>query len=389
MNNTFTKLIIAVIAGFIAGEVAHNFSGSLNFISAVVVVRHIAGQIILFFVPLIIFAFISSSIAKMGNEASQLLTKALVLAYSSSIGAAFMAMGIGYAIISRLNITTSTNSAQSLPKMLFELNIPPIMSVMSALALAVIVGLGCVWSRSQHLAKLLNDLHHTILTSLQKMLIPTLPIFIGANFCILSYQGELVAQLPTFATLLAIALVAHFVWLLILYGAAGVVTHKNPWLVAKNYGIAYLTAVGTMSSAATLPVAINAAYRSPILNKKRVDFAIPLLSNIHLSGSILTETLFVMAVSQIIYGSMPEPSTMVLFILLLGLFAIGAPGVPGGTVIASLGIVISILGFDASATALLLTIFALQDSFGTACNIVGDGAIALILNKSNSEIQVR
>jgi Na+/H+-dicarboxylate symporter len=134
-----------------------------------------------------------------------------------------------------------------------------------------------------------------------------------------------------------------------------------------------------MSSAATLPVALKCAKKSDVLRDDIRDFTIPLCANIHLCGSVLTETFFVMAISQILYGKMPPVSTMVLFVLLLGIFAIGAPGVPGGTVMASLGIVISVLGFNDAGTALLLSIFALQDSFGTACNVTGDGAIALML----------
>ncbi|MDJ0288796.1 cation:dicarboxylate symporter family transporter, partial [Bacillus altitudinis] len=147
----------------------------------------------------------------------------------------------------------------------------------------------------------------------------------------------------------------------------------------KYYGPAYLTAVGTMSSAATLPVALESAKKSKALREDIVDFAIPLCSNIHLCGSVLTEVFFVMTVSQILYGKIPSLPTMILFIVLLGVVAIGAPGVPGGTVMASLGLIISVLAFDEAGTALMLTIFALQDSFGTACNVTGDGAIALML----------
>ncbi len=146
----------------------------------------------------------------------------------------------------------------------------------------------------------------------------------------------------------------------------------------KYYGPAYLTALGTMSSAATLGVALECARKSPILRKEISDVTIPLFANIHLCGSILTETVFVLTVSQMLYGSMPSILQITLFILLLGLFAIGAPGVPGGTVLASLGLIISVLHFNEAGTALLLTIFALQDSFGTACNITGDGALTLI-----------
>ena len=171
----------------------------------------------------------------------------------------------------------------------------------------------------------------------------------------------------------------HYIWLFLLYAVGGAYSKKSPVEVIRHYGPAYLTAVGTMSSAATLAVALSGAGKSKVLRKDMIDFGIPLFANIHLCGSVLTEVFFVMTVSQILYGSLPSLTTMILFCLLLGIFAIGAPGVPGGTVMASLGLIISVLGFDDSGTALMMTIFALQDSFGTACNITGDGALALML----------
>ena len=151
------------------------------------------------------------------------------------------------------------------------------------------------------------------------------------------------------------------------------------WEVLRHYGSAYLTAVGTMSSAATLGVALECAGQAKTLRRDMVSFGIPLFANIHLCGSVLTEVFFCMVVSQILYGALPSLPTMLLFCVLLGVFAIGAPGVPGGTVMASLGLVTGLLGFDGAGTALVLTVFALQDSFGTACNVTGDGALTLIL----------
>ena len=173
----------------------------------------------------------------------------------------------------------------------------------------------------------------------------------------------------------------HFIWMAVLYIAAGIYSGSNPLKVIRNYGPAYITAVGTMSSAATLAVALRCAKKSePVLRDDMVDFGIPLFANIHLCGSVLTEVFFVMTVPQILYGKIPDAGTMILFCVLLGVFAIGAPGVPGGTVMAYLGLITGVLGFDETGTALMLTIFALQDSFGTACNITGDGALTMILS---------
>jgi len=210
--------------------------------------------------------------------------------------------------------------------------------------------------------------------------IPILPIFIATTFATLAYEGSITKQLPVFLKVILIVLVGHYIWIAILYTIGGIVSGKNPWSLLKHYGPAYMTAVGTMSSAATLPVSLKCVRKSGVLDEEITNFAIPLGATTHLCGSVLTETFFVMVVAKILYGAVPPVGTMVLFILLLGVFAVGAPGVPGGTVLASLGLIISVLGFDETGTALMITIFALQDSFGTACNITGDGALALILN---------
>ncbi|MEG2791231.1 MAG: dicarboxylate/amino acid:cation symporter [Odoribacter sp.] len=376
LSSTIFKLIIAVFVGIILGL----FVGE-GFMNIVVTIKYILGQLIFFMVPLIILSFISSSIAKMKGNASRMLGWALGLAYISSIGAAFMAMFLGYWLLPMLTISPATEGLKELPDLLFKLDIPPVMSVMSALVVAIMIGLATVWTKSEIFEHILDNFQKMVLLLINRILIPILPFFIAANFCALSYEGSITKQLPIFLNVMGIVLVAHFIWLLFLYLSAGAFSGKSPWQVIRYYGPAYFTAVGTMSSAATLPVSLKCAQKSPVLKGEVVDFAIPLFANIHLCGSILTEVFFVMTVSLMLYGAVPALSTLILFIVLLGIFAIGAPGVPGGTVIASLGIVVSILGFDETGTALLLTIFALQDSFGTACNVTGDGALTLILSK--------
>ncbi|MFR9525668.1 MAG: cation:dicarboxylase symporter family transporter [Rikenellaceae bacterium] len=378
LSSTLFRLLLAVVVGLVVGP----FVGS-GFMSVVVVVKYILGQLIFFMVPLIVLSFISSSIVKMGALASRLLSLSLLVAYLSSIGAAFLALLLGYNILPCITVASSVEASRVLPELLFEFNIPPVMSVISALVLAVMVGLSVLWSGAESVTKLLGELQRMVMLLIERVMIPILPIFIAANFSALSYQGAITHQLPIFLNVMLVVLVAHFVWLVVLYSVAGLISLKNPWQVVRYYAQPYFTAVGTMSSAATLPISLAAAKRSPILRGQTVDFAIPIFSNIHLCGSILTEVFFVMTVSKILYGTFPDLSTMIIFVLLLGVFAIGAPGVPGGTVIASLGIVTSVVGFDAAGTALLLTIFALQDSFGTACNVVGDGALTLIVDSYN------
>ena len=377
------RLLVALAAGIIVGLALSASDGtavSNALVNIIVTVKYIAGQFISFCVPLIIIGFIAPSITRLGNNASRMLIVALCIAYISSIGAAFFATGAGFAILPFLNISPEVDGLKELPPVVFELTIPQIMPVMSALFFSVMIGLAAAWNSSKLITSVLEEFQKIVLSIVTKMVIPVLPILIGCTFCTLSYEGSITKQLPIFLIIIVIVMIGHYVWLALLYGIAGVYSGRNPFNIIRNYGPAYMTAVGTMSSAATLSVALECAKKSePPLRDDLVNFGIPLFANIHLCGSVMTETFFVMAVSKMLYGQFPSLGKMILFCLLLGVFAIGAPGVPGGTVMASLGLITGVLGFDETGTALMLTIFALQDSFGTACNVTGDGALTLFL----------
>lgn len=368
------RLLLGIIIGILCGLVF-----PFGAMKVVVTLQYILGQLINFCVPLIIIGFIAPSITKLGRNASRLLGVAVVIAYASSVFAALMSTAAGYALIPHLSIDTSVADLQTLPEVVFELSIPQIMSVMSALVLSILLGLAATWTHSHHTISLLEEFQKIILAVVSKVLIPLLPFYIGFTFCNLSYEGTITRQLPAFVQIILIVMAGHYIWMAVLYLIAGAYSKKNPLEVLRHYGPAYLTAVGTMSSAATLAVALRGARKSKVLRPDMVSFGIPLFANIHLCGSVLTEVFFVMTISKILYGAIPSVGTMVLFCLLLGIFAIGAPGVPGGTVMASLGLISGILLFDDTGLALMMAIFALQDSFGTACNITGDGALTLML----------
>lgn len=373
-NNLISKLILAVILGIVIGQISNT-----QVIGIINTIKYTIGQLIFFVIPLIILGFIAPSITKMKANAGKMLFTMILLSYISSIGAALFSMILGYLIIPNLSISPIVDGLQKLPKLIFMLDVPPVMSVMSALVLSIMLGLAVIATKSTKFEDLLNEFNNIVLKIVSKFIIPLLPIFIFSTFACLSYEGSITKQLPVFIKIILIVIISHYIWLTILYSIAGLVSKKNPLEVIRHYGPAYLTAIGTLSSAATLPVALTCAKKSKILNKDIVDFAIPLGSTTHLCGSVLTEVFFLMTVSKVLYGQLPPLQTMILFIILLGIFAVGAPGVPGGTVLASLGIIISVLKFNDTGIALMLTIFALQDSFGTACNITGDGALALIL----------
>ena len=368
------RLLLSIVIGILLGLV---FPRSVMLV--VVTIKYILGQLITFCVPLIIIGFIAPSITKLGNSATRMLAVAVVIAYVSSVLAACMSMTAGYAIIPHLAIVSAAEGLRELPPVAFQLDIPQIMPVMSALVFSVLLGIAAVWTKAKTISSVLQEFQDIVLKIVEKVVIPVLPFFIMSTFCCLAWEGSITKQLPVFLIVILIVLVGHYIWLAVLYGVATAYSGSSGIEVIKHYGPAYLTAVGTMSSAATLGVALNCARKSKNLRRDMVDFGIPLFANIHLCGSVLTEVFFVMTVSKVLYGKIPPLGTMILFVILLGIFAIGAPGVPGGTVMASLGLITGILGFDENGTALMLAVFALQDSFGTACNVTSDGALTLIL----------
>ena len=383
------KILIGVGLGLLAGYLIKMTSGTptesgglstqhviMNFVLSI---KHIFGQIIFFMVPLIIIGFITPAIVRMKNNANKMLGTILILAYSSSVLAAIMSMVAGYIIIPHLNIARDMTSLTALPEMIFKLDIAPMFPVITSLFFAITFGLAIVYTKSETLEKIFLEVHNVVMLLVNKVIIPILPFFIFTTFVQLTYSGLITDQLPVFVKMVILVLIGHIVWLTILYAIGGLISKQNPLKVIKYYAPAYFTAVGTMSSAATLPVAIKCANKSEVLNKEVANFTIPMGATIHLCGSVLTETFFVMGISYLLTGALPSLTTMLIFVFLLGIFAIGAPGVPGGTVMASIGIIASVLGFDDTGIALVMAIFALQDSFGTACNVTGDGALSLML----------
>ncbi len=395
-DHLLIKIAVAVVLGIIIGIIIKSTSsqavdGQMStqhiLMNIVLSIKHILGQVIFFMVPLIIIGFVTPAITGIKNNTSKMLGAILIMAYLSSVLAAAFAMVAGYLIIPHLDIVKNVTNIE-LPEMIFKLDIAPMFPVITALFFSITFGLAIIYTKSLLLEKIFNELNNVVMLLVNKLIIPILPFFILTTFIELTYLDKITSQFRTFIYMVLIVLIGHFIWLAVLYTIAGIVSGKSPFRVLKHYAPAYATAVGTMSSAATLPVALKCANKSDALDRDVVDFAIPMGATIHLCGSVLTETFFVMGISYILYGSLPSLGTMIVFIILLGVFAVGAPGVPGGTVAASVGIIISVLGFDDTGVGLVMAIFAIQDSFGTACNVTGDGALALMLQgifKKNNE----
>lgn len=224
------RLFIAVIVGILIGQQLN-----IQFMGVMLSLQHMIGQLIFFMVPLVIFACIAPAINQMKSNANKMLVSMLALAYFSSIGAALLAGFSGYTIIPQLNIISSVDQLQELPPLLFKLDIPPLFSVMSALTLALCVGLASVWSKTEQISSLLQELNLLILNIVNRIIIPILPIFIACTFAVLSYEGSITKHFPVFLSVIAIVIVGHFIWLSLLYSIAGIVSGINPWRLIKHY----------------------------------------------------------------------------------------------------------------------------------------------------------
>lgn len=375
-TNTSVRLIFAVISGLLIGSYANE-----TIISIILPIKHLLGQVIFFLIPLIVFGFIAPAITRLKNNASKLLQLSIVMAYLSCLGSATLAAVIGYRTIPLIDISTTESAVRVLPEMIFRLDIPPIMTVLSALFLAFIVGVGVLVTKSNMIENGLYEFQNIVFVTVKRILIPLLPLFIAVNFAIFAYEGDIISKVPLFLLIILITIFCHILWLSFLYVSAGIFSGKNPWQVLKHYGPVVLTALGSQSSAASLGVAIEETRKSKVLDNEVRNFSIPLLGNIHFPGSVLDIVFLVIAVSYLQYGVIPDVEKMLLFIPLLAIFGVAAPGLPGGTLFASLGLIQAVIGIDEAGIAIMVTIFAMLDSFGTAHNITSDGALTLILSR--------
>lgn len=253
-DNLIVRLLLGVALGLVVG-----LNASAQVIGVIDTIKFLLGQIIFFTVPLIIFGFIAPAITQMKANASKMLGAMVGLAYTSSVCAAIMSMVAGYAIIPHLNIITNPEGLKKLPELIFKVEVPPPFSVMTALALALMGGLAVIWTKSEKCEALLGEIQNIMMSIVNKIIIPILPVFVATTFAGLAYEGGITKQLPVFLQVIVIVMLGHYIWLAVLYSLAGVISGRNPWEVLKHYGPAYLTAVGTMSSAATLPIALSCA----------------------------------------------------------------------------------------------------------------------------------
>ncbi len=374
------KLLLGIAVGILFG-----FYLPTPLIKIVATIGYCLGQYIKFIIPLIVIAFVGHGIASFGKQAGKILTMTLVLAYVSTILAETLTAFVGAALLPRLHIAAGALTKGSAVTPYLKIDAPPVMGVMSALLLAIILGIGATWLTRKSLLNFLGDFAEVVMRLLKSALIPVLPYFIATVFCELTAKGQLLPTAKAFATVLLLIIPLQWVWLLVLYGVAGAYNGRNPFPVLRTMLPAYFTACGTMSSAATLPVALDCARKVPWLRRPVVDFCIPLCNIAHLPGAAMAITMSAMTVGMLTQNQPPSVAAFIPFIILLGFIEVAAPGVPGGSITAALGILQTTLGFNDSALALMIALFMIQDSFGTATNVTGDAAITMIVHKALPE----
>lgn len=374
------KLIAGILLGIMMGLYAPHWLTQI-----LITFKALFGQLLFFTVPLLILFFITSGIAALPRNSGKLLGRTLGIAYLSTIAAGTLAFLVASMVIPMLAPAAAdlagTEGVNLTPYI--EMNIPPVMSVMSALAMAFIFGLGIASTQATSLKQLSDQGRDIIQLLLTKIIIPFLPLYIAGVFAQMAAAGTVFVTLKTFGIVLVLAIVLHWVWICSLFIIAGIKAGKSPLGLIKNMLPAYFTALGTMSSAATIPVALQATKNNGVKDDV-ANFAVPLCATVHLSGS--TITIVSCAVAVIMMKSnleIPSLLTMLPFILTLGVVMLAAPGVPGGAVMSAVGLLGSMLGFGEGAIALMIALYMAQDSFGTACNVTGDGAIAVLVDKAS------
>lgn len=378
------KIILAIALGILIGSFAPE-----SVIKIFSTFNGLFGNFLGFIIPFIIIGFIAPGIGTMGRGAGKLLGISTGLAYASTILAGLLALFVANSfypvLLKNQTLDRFGNPEEALLKPYFSIEMTPIMDVMAALMIAFIIGLGLAAIKGEFLQHAMEDFRSIIEKVIAKVIIPLLPIHIFGIFSNMTQGGQVGAIISVFAKVFVMIIGLHMIFLLIQYSFAGALAKKNPVKMLKEMLPAYFTALGTQSSATTIPVTIKHAKKLGA-SEKVTDFSIPLLANIHLSGSTITLVSCSVAVLML-QGQSATLAEVLPFILMLGVTMIAAPGVPGGAVMAALGLLESMLGFDATMVALMIALYMAQDSFGTACNVAGDGAIAVMTDKLSKKEQ--
>lgn len=371
------RIAIAIVFGILIGYIAPQWLGELC-----ATFNAIYSQFLGFMIPMIIVGFVVPAIADIGGRAGRLLVITALLAYGFTVMAGLISYLTGSVLFPDLvGGETSLSEVESVNKLSpwFTVEMPPLMGVTTSLVLSFVLGLGIAFSSGTALRRGMSEFRDIVSKTINTAIIPLLPVYIFGIFLIMTVEGEVGMMLRGFIKIIGVIFVLHVFMLLLQYCIAAPFARRNPLSMLKTMLPAYFTALGTQSSAATIPVTLRQAVRMGV-REDTAGFVIPLCATIHLSGSTLK--IVACALAIMIMHNQPHDLPLFLhFITMLGITMVAAPGIPGGAIMASLGLLQSILGFDQEAVALMIALYIAMDSFGTACNVTGDGAIAAIVDR--------
>ena len=371
-----TKIIIAIAAGILIGLVAPAWA-----VRIFLTFNGIFSQFLGFAIPLIIVGLVTPAISDIGKTAGKMLLVTVAIAYGSTIFAGLVSYLTGAALFPGMIDQSAMQHVETAAELnpYFSVTIPPLMNVMTALVLAFTLGLGLASLGKTTLNDAMHDFEKIIVKTIKTAIIPLLPLYIFGIFLNMTFVGQVFSILTVFIKIIGIIFLIHIGILILQFAIAGGFVRKNPFRLLWNMLPAYFTALGTQSSAATIPVTLEQTRKNGV-SEDISGFVIPLCSTIHMSGSTLK--IVACALALMLMQGMPYDFGMFAgFICMLGITMVAAPGVPGGAIMASLGLLQSMLGFNQEAQALMIALYIAMDSFGTACNVTGDGAIAVVIEK--------
>jgi len=371
------RILLAIVLGVVLGLFVPQW-----FVRVFMTFNALFSQFLGFLIPLIIVGLVTPAIADIGKGAGKMLVAALLISYADTVVSALLGYGTGSVVFP--HIITSASALPHFAKAAgvtpyFTLTIPPMLDVMTALVFAFLMGLGIAYGNLITLKDVFVQFKYIITKTIERALVPLLPLYIFGIFLNMAYTGEAARVVVVFAQVILVILVLHVVVLLYEFLLAGGFVRRNPLKLLLTMLPAYLTALGTSSSAATIPVTLNQTIKNGV-DKSIASFTIPLCATVHLSGSAMKITTCALAISMLT-GKSVDFGLFFYFILMLAIMMVAAPGVPGGAIMAALAPLGSILGFGSEAQALMIALYITMDSFGTACNVTGDGAIALVMDK--------
>ncbi len=371
------QVLAAVILGILLGNVV-----SVPIARMFSTLRGLFAEYLDFTIPLIILGLIVSGVSNLGTRSGKLLLATIALAYGSTLFSGFLTwftcVNVFPPLLQDIPFNAAPESSDLIQTPFFLLEIPPVMTVMSALALAFVLGIGIAAVHSQTLRGAADDFRQIVELVIQKTIIPFLPVFVFCIFLTMTAEGTVWKILNVFGRVILVVFALHFFLLAIQFAISGLVAKKNPIKMFWTMLPAYATALGTSSSAATIPVTLVQVQKMGI-RRQVAEFCVPLCATIHLAGSTMKITAFSIAI-MILLGKTASIAIYAPFIMLLGVTMVAAPGVPGGAIMAAAALLGSVLGFDETAVGLMIALYLTTDCFGTACNVCGDGAIAAVVN---------